>query len=157
MSGTLSGWHPTYVNYMVWVDDDTDERHERIPNFPRLSSYVACDAEAKLILEPLVHGHAEFLSLLSDTITDKQYYLLRTTTILGQQFMEDNDNISMCDGIILDFRHQSFILNPSRFGDVAIFRLPGVAAIDVFVTDRFKQLVEDSDLTGLIFEKLWEI
>ena len=156
-SGKLPERDPTYVKYMMWVSDETDERHERIPNFPGLSSDIACDTKAKLILEPLIQGHAEFLLLRSETITDKQYYLLWTATILGRQVTEENENVSTRDGIKLPFRHKSFILDPSYFDDVPIFRLPGVSEIDVFVTDKFKQLVEENNLTGLEFTKIWEV
>ena len=156
-SGKLSRWYPTSVDYMIWVSDDTDERHERVPNFPKLSAEIACDAKARSILKGLVYRHVEFLPLRSETIIDKQYYLLWTTTILGRQVCEDTEIVRTRDEVMFTFRKHSFVLNQSWIDVVPIFRLPGVSVIDVFVTDRFKQLVEDNELTGLVFEKLWEI
>lgn len=156
-SGKVPEWNPIHVTYMTWVSDDTDERHERVPNFPHLSTYIVCDESAKAVLKHLVHDHVEFLPLQSQTIVDRKYCLLWTKTILGHQVTDGTSNSRACDGIELLFRHKSFVLYPSYFDYVPIFRLPGTSKIDVFVTDEFKQLVEDSNLTGLVFEKLWEI
>lgn len=156
-AGKLSKWHPTSVDYMIWVSDDTDERHERVPNFPYLSSEIACDAKAKRILQGSIYGHVKFLPLGSETIADRQYFWLRTTSIMGRVVSKDTGIVLARDETKVVFRQRSYILNKKCIDQTPIFRLPGVSEIDVFATDKFKRLVEDNDLTGLVFEMLWEI
>lgn len=157
LTGKTSEWNPIQVTYMTWVSDDTDERHERLSNFPYLSAYFVCDERAKSVLEGPVHEHVEFLPLRSRTIVDKQYYLLRATTLLGRRDADRNETVNPLGDLKLLFRNKPFFFSPGSFDEVPMFRLPGVSEIDVFVSNKFKHLVEENNLTGLEFTKVWEV
>ena len=133
-----------------------DESLVRVPNFPSISGHIACDEEAKLILDGLVKNHVEFLPLLSHTIKDKQYYILYPKTILDCLNTVRSEFVRLQSGDIRGMRRYAF--RPDSIGNTPIFRLPvaGISSHRPYVNDRFKQLVEDNKLTGLEFKKVWE-
>lgn len=151
-----STWRPFYVVYATDVHDDMDARFERVPNFPSIPGNIACDEEAKLILEDLVHDHVEFLPLLSNTIKDKVYYILYPKTVLDCLDTNRSEFVRLQSGYIRGVRKYSFISD--CIGDTPIFRLPfaGSLVSEPFVNNEFKQMVEDNKLTGLEFTRVWE-
>lgn len=154
--GELTKWHPVLVKYDTDVSDDTDERFERVSNFPSISGNITCDEEAKSILVDLVYDHAEFLPLLSATITDKQYYILYPKTTLDCLDKERTEYSYLSERKKHLRSIKSYAFHSNRIGDTPMFRLPRGAAFEPFVNDKFKQLIEDYNLTGLQFKKIWE-
>ena len=49
INGKLPRWQPVCITYSTDVYDDTDERHERMPNFASLGSLITCDEETKSV------------------------------------------------------------------------------------------------------------
>ena len=153
--GESSIWHPISVEYCTSVDDTFDERHERVPSFPKLPGHITCDENARLILLEFVQEHVAFLPLLSDKIKDKQYYVLFPKTEL------DCLDVKRLEyGYSLPGKRRPFVktyaFKSDCIGDTPIFILPRGTRFDPFVSDRFKQLIEDNNLTGLHFKKIWE-
>ncbi len=153
--GKLLIWHPIYIEYNTSVDDTFDERHERVPNFPSLSTLIACDEKAKLILQELVQDHADFLPLLSDKIKGKRYYVLFPKTELDCLDEERTEYVHQSPGR-KSARVRNYAFKSDCIGDTPIFILPRGTRFDPFVSDRFKQLIENNNLTGLHFKKIWE-
>lgn len=152
--GKLSKWQPLYVNYDTDVYDDTDERHERISDFATLSGRIICDEVARSMLDELVKDHIDFLPLLSDTITDRRLYILHPITELDCLDSERSEFSRLSSGYIMGIKRHKF--KPDCVGDVPIFKLPGNPGTRPYVNDKFKQLIEDYNLTGLEFRKVWE-
>lgn len=154
--GKLSTWEPIYVEYASDVYDDMDERYERVPNFPSISGNITCDEESKLILDELVHDHVEFLPLLSHTIKDRQLYILYPKTILDCLDNEQSEFVRTRTGYIRGISRHVF--RSDCISDTPIFRLPiaGSPSSRPYVSDEFQQLIEDNNLTGLEFWKVWE-
>ena len=153
--GKLLTWRPIYVAYNTSVDDTFDERHERVPNFPRLSGFITCDENAKSVLHDLVSDHVDFLPLLSDKITDKQYFVFYPRIELDCLDVERLEY-----GFSLPGKRRPYIetyaFQPDCIGDTPIFILPRGTRFDPFVSDRFKDAIESNNLTGLQFKKIWE-
>ena len=156
VDGKLSKWQPVYVSYDTDVYDYTDERHERIPSFLRFSGSIVCNEKTMSIIEDFIDGYAEFLPLMSNTIRETQYYLLYPTEILDCLDNELTEFARTRSGYITGIRRHAFRLD--CIGDTPIFRLPVAGSLWgwPYVNDRFKQLVEDNNLTGLEFRKVWE-
>ena len=152
MRGRLPQWIPARVTYSTDVYDDTDERHERAPNFASLGSCIACDEEAKSIIEDMLEGYAELLLLNCDKKMQKQYYIVHPTREID---CEDRDRSDWEDFIKgrpdIGRSVHRFAFKQHLIGDAPMFILPGTTPITPFVTDRFKQLIEDNNLTGLTF------
>ena len=151
--GKVPRWAPVRVTYSTDVYDDTDKRHERVPNFPSLSTRITCDDEAKSTVEDMLKGYAEFLPLVSDEKVEKQYYILHPTRVID---CEDRDRSDWEDFIKgrpdIGRSVHRFAFKRRLIGDAPMFILPGSAGRSPFVTDRFKQLIEDNNLTGLTFK-----
>ena len=152
--GKLSKWKPVNVSYATEVSQDTDERHERISDFTNLSGRIICDEVSRSIIYELVKDHVDFLPLLSSTITDRRFYMLHPSTELDCLDNERSEFSRLSSGYIMGIKRHSF--KADCVGDVPIFRVPGNPGTRPYVNDIFKQLIEDNNLTGLEFRKVWE-
>ena len=152
--GKLSKWKPVNVSYASDVSQDTDERHERISDFTNLSGRIICDQVSRSIIYELVKDHVDFLPLRSNTITNRRFYMLHPSTELDCLDNEKSEFVRLSSGYIM--RIKRHIFRPDCVGDVPIFRLPGDPGISPYVNETLKQLIEDNNLTGLEFRKVWE-
>jgi len=156
VNGKSLKWQPVGVKYDTDLYDDTDERHERVPDFPRMSGSITCNEAAKSTLDQAVHEYVEFLPLTSTTIKDEQYYFFYPKVILDCLDNEQSDFVRSRTGYIRGISRHVF--RPDCIGDTPIFRLPVAGSLWgwPFVNDRLKRLIEDNNLTGLEFRKVWE-
>lgn len=156
VNGKSLKWKPVSVEYDTDLYDDTDERHERVPDFLRMSGSITCNEAAKSIVDEAVHEYVEFLPLTSTTIKDEQYYILYPKTILDCLDNEQSEFVRTRTGYIRGISKHVF--RSDRIGDTPIFRLPvaGSPWGRPYVNDKLKQLIEDNNLTGLEFRKVWE-
>ena len=103
------------------------------------------------MLDELVKDHIDFLPLLSDTITDRRLYILHPITELDCLDSERSEFSRLSSGYIMGIKRHKF--KPDCVGDVPIFKLPGNPGTRPYVNDKFKQLIEDYNLTGLEFRR----
>ena len=118
--------------------------------------HITCNEGIKWILDKLLHGHVDFLSLASHTIRDDQYYIVYPRTILDCLDNDLSEFRRLSSGYIVGVA--KFVFKPECIGATPIFRLP-IAGSPIgrpYVSDEFKKLIEDHSLTGLEFEKVWE-
>jgi len=154
--GRTSLWQPFYVVYATDVYDDMDESLVHVPNFPSLSGHITCDGKAKQLIVGLVRDHVQFLPLLSSTMRDRRYNLLFPKTVLDCLDTEQSEFGPSRRGNIRGIRKYAF--RREAIGNTPIFRLParGITSHQPYVNDRFKQLVEANNLTGLKFKRVWQ-
>ena len=118
--------------------------------------HITCNEEIKSILDGLLHDHVDFLPLASHTIRDDQYYILYPKTVLNCLDNDVSEFIRLRSGYIRGVKR--YVFKSDCIGDTPMFRLPiaGSPIGEPYVNDRFKQLVEDNNLTSLEFTKVWE-
>lgn len=109
--------------------------------------------QAIKLLEPCLNGNAEILPLQHPT---KKYYAINVTRVIeGLDFqkavLERHEQYTQ---IIKDITKYAFDLNAVK--DYAIFKLPEFKKTRIFVTDHFKNAVEEHGLTGFEFTLLWD-
>ncbi len=148
--------HETWKPQEVWYHPADFKQEKGIPNFPSWSSSTTvCDAKAKHIIRNLIEKYVEFLPLASPTITDTDYDVINPLRILDCLDYEQSEFARYeWNGKISDIIKYEFY--PDCIGEIPIFILPIFKRTKLFVTDAFKQLVEDYNLTGLEFRKVWE-
>ena len=148
----LETWNPQEV----WYHPADFKREKGIPNFPSWSSSTPVwDAKSQHLMRNLIDESVEFLPLVSPSITDTAYEVINPLRILDcldyeqSEFAHYEWNKKISDIIKYEF-------HPRRIGETPIFILPKFKRTKRFVTGEFKQLVEDNNLTGLGFKKVWE-
>lgn len=146
----------TWEQPEVWYHPLDFRKDLGMANFPSWSAVtVVCDLEAKQIISDLLENHVEFLPLASPTVTNTEYFAINVLQILdcldyeGCEFTRFKST-----GGIRSVR--KFEFKRDRIGGIPIFKLPILRSISTYVNDEFKQLVEDNNLTGLEFRKVWE-
>lgn len=104
--------------------------------------------KAKVILDPLVNGAAEFISM------DNELYLLHVlcaADALDIENIEANKYNNMIGYI------KKFAFKSEEIPDSEIFRVTCESRIytsAIFVTDRFKKVVEENSLIGFKFKEI---
>ena len=154
----LGTWKPQEV----WYDPLKFQEEKGIANFPSWGSITVCDVKAKESISELVDDHVEFLPLVFHKVVHPTSYT--TTASYGEFYAVNPLKILDC----LDHQRSKFsffgplkkidkyVFKPDCIGGVPTFILPISKRTKLFVTDAFKQLVEDNNLTGLEFRKVWE-
>lgn len=139
-------WHP------VEIEDDPNSHlappNPEISNFPGLSpSTHVWDQKAVDILRPLVSVSVEILPLVYRTA---RYYYIR---VLQLQNCFDADRAEFFNSGERLRKVTKFAFKDDCLGGRHIFRLPETGS-QVYVSDTFKQKVEQSDLKGYTFKEI---
>ena len=146
----LETWEPQHLTYESYEAEDINLG---LSNFPGWGGLSACDAKAKEVLGTLTADGVEFLPLLVPEISHTKYFAINVLTILD---CLDNERSEFGYFGDLRMRIDKYEFKPDCIGDTPIFKLPIFTRVRTYVTDSFKQLVEDNNLTGLEFRKVWE-
>lgn len=154
--GELQSWQQVYVGYATDAYPDFDPKRAPIPSFPALSSSIACGTNARTAFNSLLRDHVDILPLASHTIRDDKYYILYPKTVLDCLDNEESEFARTRSGYIMGVRR--YVFEADCIGNTPMFRLPigGSPIGEPYVNDNFKRLVEDKNLTGLKFSKVWE-
>lgn len=153
----LETWEPL----RVWYDPTEFEEGLGMANFPSWSAAtVVCDVKAKEIVRELIEDHVELLPLayypsFEEKAIHSNYYAINVLQILDCLDFERSEftRFKSTGGIRSIVKYE---FRANCIGGIPIFKLPILNSIRTFVTDEFKQLVEDNNLTGLKFRKVWE-
>ena len=154
----LISWQPK----QVWYHPLDFRENKGIADFPSWSGVTACNAKAKYIIQELIDDHVEFLPLVflrgshpksfTTTASYGEYYAINILTTLDcLDYDRSEFTYFKKTGNIRSVRKRVF--KPECIRDVPIFKLPILNSVTTYVTDSFKQLVEDNNLTGLDFKK----
>ena len=148
----------TWEDHYVWYDPAWPRKNTSIANFPNWSSAVGlvCDTEAKEVIRELIEDHVEFLPLayyagFEKKASDSKYSAINVLKILD---CLDSKKTEFGRWPLKTIK--KYVFKPHCIGETPIFKLPIHNRVTTYVTDEFKQLVEDHHLTGLEFHKVWE-
>ncbi len=149
----LKTWGERYI----WYDPTEFRKNKGTANFPTCSGTTVCDAEAKEIIRELIEDHVEFLPLayyenFVDKAIDSKYFAINVLQILDCLDYERSE-FSYYGPLKKIIRYE---FKSDCIRGIPIFKLPILNRVTTYVTDEFKQLVEDNNLTGLEFRKVWE-
>lgn len=125
-------------------------------DFPHFLSagMLVCSAKAWGHLESLVANNIEVFKLNCGNCEDEVFYAVNVVRVID----------------CLDYSRSAISYRPSGrmkrpvpmflrsecFGEEPIFKIPEWAITDIFVTDAFKDVVEQNELIGLTFTKIME-
>jgi hypothetical protein len=123
-----------------------------IGDFLYLSSLtIAASEHATQVLSPLIVGSAEVLPLQCEAA---QFYAINVIEVVDCLDHSQSEVVWFKDGSLAGIKRHIF--KPRCLERKHIFKIPERKRSFVFVSDAFKQLIEDHQLTGLVFEKVWE-
>ncbi|MDX2271894.1 MAG: hypothetical protein NW237_08075 [Cyanobacteriota bacterium] len=143
----LEIWKPVQVRLAT----DLDKPPLPISDFPGLSGMPAFTGKAIESLGEMLRMNGELLPLESD---DGIFYLYNTTTIVDTLDEDKSDLLRDENGGILHIKKHCFI--PQKVVELTIFKTVQIPH-DSYpcVTDQFVNAVEQAQLTGFVFRKLW--
>ena len=141
-SSLASSWEPLAVQVFY------EEENLPASDYPSLALHIPVFSKrATLALKEALDKHGELLSLLCG---DGEYYAYNVTCVLDILNEEKSTLVRFSSGRTLNIEDYSF--NSADLGDYPIFKLPQTLLRGVFVTQAFKQKVEESGLTGFTFK-----
>jgi hypothetical protein len=127
------------------MDEDMLLPSSDFPSFP--VSYIPIFSEqAKDELEETIKDFGEFLEA---TLGSDTYYLFNITTHIDCLDLEQSDLEVLSSGTILKIKKAVF---KSEIQFPAIFKLSNMPLGDIFVTRKFKEIVNNNGLKGFCFE-----
>lgn len=103
------------------------------------------------VLSDFLNGNAETLPISYD----KEDYFIINVTNVKDCIDYDKADVKRfkSSGKIMRFIKYAFI--PERVKDEHIFKIDGYSKGCVFVSDKFKNVVESNGLQGFLFEEVW--
>lgn len=105
------------------------------------------------ILSSIISESSEILELITD---DGEYYGINVTAVLDVIDYSKSEYRTYSDGKrIMAFKKYAFLQNP-ELSKHNIFKITDEPTRRAFVSDRFKNMVEENGLTGFKFKLVWE-
>ena len=103
-------------------------------------------------LKPLIAPHVEVLPLSFD---EGEFFAINVITVLDAVDYQNSVYKTFRDGKrIMSFKKYAF--HESIVAGVPIFKISDERVRYAFVSDEFKQIVEQNKLTGFVFRLVWE-
>jgi hypothetical protein len=128
--------------------EEKEEQQLPIPDFARGYVVMACSERARKIIEALVNGQVEFLPLITPVGPYYEMNIQRLScldvehSIIDYLYPEEKRKI---------FKVIKYAFHWERLEGQHIFWIREVGTTPTFVSDEFKRLVEENNLTGLLF------
>ncbi|MBP3569141.1 MAG: hypothetical protein J6K04_08255 [Lachnospiraceae bacterium] len=143
----LSTWEPIEVERLE------PEKGLDLADNMRVSTPVPIFSEkAKRLVEDLIGDSVEFLPSVSE---EGKFWLVNVTTVLDCIDYEKSEVIRFkSSGRIMDIR--KFVFLEEEVKNVDMFKIKEIPLQFPCVSDRFKELIESSDLTGFRFRLMWD-
>lgn len=141
----LDKWNPIKVKRME------PEKRLELGDAPGCT-FPVFSKKAIKCLEPLIRNNVEILPLDFD---EGEYFGINVTTVLDAIDYEKTVYKTFRDGKrILAFKKYAFI--PEVVMNTPIFKISDEKTRYAFVSDEFKQIVENNDLKGFKFVLVWD-
>lgn len=138
-------WQPLAVN--------VDRTKKRSSDFPSLYGPIPVFSERAVgALAPLLGDFVEPLPLQCSSKTP--YFAMNVLSVVDALDRKKSEIEYDSDGDVTFVRRYSLI--KKRIGKLNIFKLPETKALEVFVSEAFRECVEEEGLTGLKFVPLIE-
>src|SRR4030095_1391831 len=115
------------------------------PSFT-ISHIPVFSARAVAILGDVLTKNGELLPL---NCIDGDYFAYNVLNLVSALDQEKSDIVRFPTGRIMTVR--KYALNEDKLAGQMIFKIPEIVLLSVFVTDRFKNKIEDAGLTGFCF------
>ena len=137
----------------TWVTPKFIRMDNRIiGNSIGLSSHIPVfDKTAVLLLKNELKKNTELLPIIFE---EDEYYIVNVTKVLDCINLSKSQYKTFSDGRIMRFIKYAF--DEKKVKDVDIFKLKGFERNRPFVSDNFRNIVIENNLTGFKFELVWD-
>ncbi|MBY0206223.1 imm11 family protein [Paenibacillus cucumis (ex Kampfer et al. 2016)] len=137
-------WTPTTVKTLY------KKRHSDFPSL--IIGKPIVRGNVRMVLEPLMSRQVEFLPLMHEEL---KLYVVNVINVLDCVDWNRSDIRTYSDGSWADFNKLVFDFSKIPV-DTYMFKIKETATVEVFVTDLFKQVVEEHKFKGLNFNVVYD-
>ncbi|GMR16297.1 MAG: hypothetical protein BMS9Abin31_0619 [Gammaproteobacteria bacterium] len=140
-------WKPINGSFF----DDSDKQNIiALPDIALWSTdEIVCNEKAYNILKNTLAPYGEWLPV---SIEGVSYWLLHVTQKTGIEFVDVKNSIRTID-IVDHIEIEKLLFNENMLNEMLIFKTQYNNYNNIYCLDKFKILVEENDLQGLIFSK----
>lgn len=143
----IDDWEPIELQ-RAYTEEDLP-----MSDFPYFYGSPVMSDKAISVLSPIMKDAVEYLKLVFD---EKEYSMVNVIRVLNVIDYDKAKYVKFSNSDkILAFQKYSFRMC-DELQNNDIFKLIDEPRRDPFVSDRFKQAVEDNQLTGFKFELVWD-
>ncbi len=139
---TLSDWFPIRVE--LFEDELNEEKNKGVSDFMQLPGYTL-NKKAKELYEELVSETVMFLPIITPV---GEYWTMNIKHVNCLDLIKSEFK-RFPNGRILRVIKHSFVNEIVR--NLLIFRIPEMGGKALYVTEKFKEIYDKNELTGLIF------
>jgi hypothetical protein len=138
-------WTPLKVK----VFRDKNSSRELLPSdFPMLATHIPVFSKRAINeLYYFLKPNGEILEIKSESLV---YFAYNVTTVVDALDVEQCGILRTLQDELIDIKKYSFKI--SKTGLPAVFKVPQLRLMDVFVTDIFKYRVQEAKLSGFSFK-----
>lgn len=151
----LADWQPRGIKKAISKDFETKEKLDLpLGDMAGLDcARLMLSPNAVEVLSPLISPYAEFLPMKGRVY---KFSILNVTTVLADAVDYEKSVFKRYPngGRIMLF--QKYAFRPQAIENIPIFKISDEPRRGAFVSEKFKQTVEDAHLTGFRFEPVWE-
>lgn len=140
----ITDWRPLKVRVFR---EDRANKNLPVSDFPTFATVPVFSRRACEILKKILEGNGQLLSLACD---EGEYFAFNVTTLCDAFDKTASQVTELPGGGIIMVKKYVLLADP--INEATIFKIPQTAVLDVFVDERFKNLVESNKLKGFLFE-----
>lgn len=151
----LADWQPRGIKKAISKDFETKEKLDLpLGDLAGLDcARLMLSPNAIEVLSPLISPYAEFLPMKGRVY---KFSILNVTTVLADAFDYEKSSFKCFPNSERIMMFYKYAFHPQAIGNIPIFKISEDSRGYPFVSEAFKQTVEDAHLTGFHFELAWE-
>lgn len=128
------------------------KKKRKLPDSPALCTGIkVVNDKTKRILENVLHNEVEFLPLVHST---ESFWIVNVVNLVDAIDYDTAIPFRATPTIITHFKQHGFY--KEKVSNQWIFKLPEMPFTRIYVTEAFKEVVEQNNLTGFQFEQVWD-
>jgi len=137
-----------------WVpwEVTTSKKKRELPDSPALCAGVkVVNDKTKRILENVLQNEVEFLPLNHPS---ESFWIIHVINVVNAVDYDTAIPFRATPTIITHFKKHGFY--EGKLANQWIFKLPEMPLTRIYVTEIFKEVIEQNKLTGFKFEEVWD-
>lgn len=115
-----------------------------------ISTVFSCNEKTKEILEKNLIGKAEFLKVKFH----EDFWIMNCTNVIDAIDYGKAIPVRTDSGILYKFDEYAF--KKELVENQYIFKIPEFKTVRLFATEKFKNLIEENNITGPYFTEVWD-
>lgn len=127
-----------------------------IYSFADIKGTFAINKQTKEILEKNVTINVEYLPITSNE-SDEEIYIVHILSAADVLDLKNCKCRYICNNYIYEIKKYSFKPEVKEYSIFKCIKQGVIDTVNIYCTDTFKDIIDENNITGFLFEKIYEI